>query len=113
MNEKQLKQAIGEKWDTFLELSPEFNEAYQELPTHAYKNGQLDSKTKRLMALCSALCTGCTGCILFQTQRAIDLGATVEEVHETCQVAVSLGGTMAAAQCTKVIGYLKETGVLG
>ncbi len=64
------------------------------------------------MALVAALVSGCRGCILFQTQLAMDQGATVEQVLESCAVAISLGGTMAAGETTRVVRYLEEKGLL-
>jgi alkylhydroperoxidase/carboxymuconolactone decarboxylase family protein YurZ len=64
------------------------------------------------MALAGALTHGCRGCILFQLQHSLDLGASVDEIVETCGVAMSLGGTMAAAETTRVVAYLQEKGLL-
>lgn len=58
-----------------------------------YKDGALSGKTKRMMAMVAALVHGCRTCILFQTDWALKLGATVEEILEACAVAISLGGT--------------------
>ena len=109
-NQTALRRKIGEDWERFMELAPEIGQAYQELPQAVYKNGALDAKTKRLMALSAALVGGCRGCILFQAEHALQLGATVAEILEACGVAISLGGTMAAAQATRVVEYLRERG---
>lgn len=104
----ELRQRIMRTWERYQELNPEIGQAYEELPHAVYKNGALDSKTKRLMALSGALIGGCRACILTQTDRAIQLGATVDEILETCGVAISLGGTMAAGHATRVVDYLEE-----
>ncbi len=62
------------------------------------------------MAVVGALVSGCRACMLYQTEEAINLGATVDEVLETCAVAISLGGTMAAGEVTHIMGLLKEMG---
>ena len=94
----------------YKDLMPEIARAFDELPGEAYKDGALSAKTKRLMALCGALVHGCPGCQLAQTDRALELGASVDEIWETCAVAISLGGTMAAAEATNVVQFLKESG---
>jgi len=77
-----------------------------------YEGGVIDAKTKRLMALCGAIAAGCKGCILGQTVKAIENGATKEEILETCSVAWSLGGTMAGSQIAMVMGLLREKGMI-
>ena len=111
-SQTELKESIHELFATFKRIAPELGEAYDALPAEAYKGGALSGKVKRLMALSAALTHGCRGCITFQLQHALDLGATLEEVLEACGVAMSLGGTMAAAEATRVVGYLQERGMI-
>jgi len=107
-SQMELRQRIMRTWERYQELQPEIGAAYDELPHAVYKNGALDAKTKRLMALSGALIGGCRACILTQTDRAIQLDATVDEILESCAVAISLGGTMAAGHATRVVDYLEE-----
>lgn len=108
----QLKEKIAENWGAYLQAMPEIAEAYQALPTEVYKDGDVSGKHKRLMALVGGLVGGCRACILYQTENALQLGATVEEILESCAVAVSLGGTMAAGHTSRVVDYLREKGVM-
>jgi AhpD family alkylhydroperoxidase len=85
---------------------------YMESVSEAYKDGSISSKYKRLMAMVGALVHGCEPCILAQTDKAIEHGASVEEILEACAVAISLGGTMAAGETTKVIQFLREKELL-
>jgi AhpD family alkylhydroperoxidase len=78
----------------------------------AYADGALSTKHKRLVALGVALGRGCTNCILGQTMRAFEAGATVDEVLETLGVAVAIGGTMGMAESLRVIRLLEEMGRL-
>lgn len=107
-NQVELRERIMRSWERYQELMPEVGQAYEELPHAVYKNGALDARTKRLMALSGALIGGCRACILTQADRAIQLGASVEEILEACGVAISLGGTMAAGHATRVVDYLQE-----
>jgi AhpD family alkylhydroperoxidase len=99
-----------ENFTLYKKLMPGVAQAYDEMPVEAYKDGALSGKTKRLMALCGALVHGCPACQMAQTTRALDLGASVEEILETCAVAISLGGTMGAGETMNVVQYLKEMG---
>ncbi|MFK5953057.1 MAG: carboxymuconolactone decarboxylase family protein, partial [Desulfobacterium sp.] len=96
----KLKDQINDMWNLYRKCLPDVAKAYDELPMEVYKDGALPGKIKRLMALTGALVHGCRSCILFQTDQALAAGATVEEILETCAVAVSLGGTMGAGETT-------------
>ncbi|MCB2191347.1 MAG: carboxymuconolactone decarboxylase family protein [Deltaproteobacteria bacterium] len=74
--------------------------------------GALDLKTRRLMSLAVAVHAGCKNCILSQTNHALEQGATIQEIMETCQVAISMGGTMAWSHAMMVMDYLQERGLL-
>ena len=94
----------------FLDRSPKLKETFFPFFENAYANGAIEAKTKHLIALCGGLVAGCTGCIVGQTDMALQKGATVQEVLETCGVAMSLGGTMAWSHVAKVMLFLEENG---
>ena len=112
MTESQvsIKEFVISNQMKYWELLPDLGKAYEALTSEVYKEGTLDSKTKRLMALSVALTHGCRGCILFQTEQAIELGASVEEILEACSVAIALGGTMAGGETSRVMKFLTELG---
>lgn len=107
-NQTELKNQIHEQAGAFRRLSPELWQAKNTLTQCAYKDGVLSSKTKRLMAMTAAIVQGCRACILYQVEAALSLGASVDEILECIGVAVSLGGTLAEGQATRVIGFLEE-----
>lgn len=95
----QLNQALPEvmehekaKWDT------------------VYRDGALSSKVKRLMALAVALRAGCTHCIVGQTMRSLEAGATRQEILETISVNMSMSGTTGVAESLRVLKLLDELG---
>ena len=105
--------------DERIKLLDKFNEALPDLMTmrrplaeNVYKDGAISSKIKRLMSLALALGAGCTNCILAQTNRALDAGATKEEILETLSVVVSMRGTTGIAESLRVIKLLDELGKL-
>ena len=110
--QENLFSEIGEMWDIYKKCMPDVARAYDELPMEVYKDGVLSGKIKRLMAIVGALVHGCKACILFQTEEALALGATAEEILEACAVAISLGGTMGAGETTRVVRLLEEKGLL-
>lgn len=66
--------------------------AFLNLHSEAVKDGVLDSKTKALQALGIAIALRCEGCIVQHTKGAIKLGATRDEIIETINVAIMMGG---------------------
>lgn len=110
-NQTEIMRQINDQWEKYMGLMPRVAEAYEALPAEAYADGALDARTKRLMAMTVAIVGGCRACILFQAERALALGAGREEILECIAVAVSLGGTMAAGQATRLIGFLEEKGL--
>lgn len=111
-SQQELKDSIKQNWETFKRAMPEVTGLQDAYSMEVYKDGVLSGKHKRLMALAGALVGGCRGCILYQTDIALSLGASVEEIMETCTVAVSLGGTMASAQSGRVVEFLTEKGLM-
>ena len=98
--------------DRFEKELPDLIAAESAVLDVVYKDGALSSKVKRLMALAIALRAGCTNCILAQTKRALDAGATKDEFLETLSVEVALSGTTGVAESLRVIKLLDELGQL-
>lgn len=96
----------------FVELMPELTGKQLGVSNEAYKDGVLDAKTKRLMAMAIALGTGCRNCVLSQARGALDKGATKEEMLETLAVVASMRGTTGVAESLRVIQLLDELGKL-
>ena len=77
-----------------------------------YQDGALSTKVKRLIALGIAL-RGCvTNCVLAQTERALEAGATRDEILETLSVEVAISGTSGIAESLRVVKILDELGKL-
>ena len=110
--QEKLHGKMSQMWEIYKKCMPDVASAYDELPMEVYKDGVLSGKIKRMMALTGALVHGCRACILYQTEEALTLGATAEEILEACAVAISLGGTMGAGETTRVVQFLDEKRLL-
>ena len=108
----ELQEQIHGQWNRYKALMPHIAKAYEDLPSQAYADGAISGKMKRLMAMTAATIHGCRACILYQADEALKLGASKEEILECIGVAVSLRGTMAEGQATRLIGYLEERSLL-
>ncbi|MCK9356463.1 MAG: carboxymuconolactone decarboxylase family protein [Dehalococcoidia bacterium] len=105
LNQERLR-LIGK----FKDVLPETIAAELKVGEKAYADGALSAKQKRLIALGVALGRGCTNCILGQSMRALEAGATAQEILEVTGVAVAIGGTMGMAESLRVVKLLEELG---
>jgi len=64
------------------------------LDNKAYINGALPAKTKELMGLVASMVLRCNDCIFYHIDRSIQEGATREELHESFNVALIVGGSI-------------------
>ena len=73
-----------------------------------YADGALSTRVKRLMALGIALRARCENCIVGQTMRALEAGATRAEIMETIAVNMAMSGTTGIAEALRVLKLLEE-----
>jgi len=71
----------------------DFNKFFA-LDNKAYINGALPAKTKELMGLTASMVMRCNDCIFYHIDRSIQKGATREELYETFNVALIVGGSI-------------------
>ena len=71
---------------------PDVAPAFGSLAKAAIAPGELDSKTKELIALAIGITARCDGCLAFHAKAAKRHGATRQEIIETIQVALYMGG---------------------
>ena len=96
---KKLTGRIGE----FAAASPDTFKGYQTLSRAAEKTGQLDAKTRELIALAVSVTTRCDGCITVHTDLALKAGATKEEISEALGVAVAMNAGAALIYSLRVL----------
>lgn len=64
------------------------------LDNKAYINGALPAKTKELMGLVASMVLRCNDCIFYHIDRSIQEGATKEELYESFNIALIVGGSI-------------------
>ncbi len=70
------------------ELMPETNEAFGKMRDTIFQGGELDRKTKELIAVASSVLMRCQFCVHVHSQRAMAHGATKKEIAEAIAVAM-------------------------
>ncbi|WP_099189486.1 carboxymuconolactone decarboxylase family protein [Tepidibacter mesophilus] len=71
--------------------------AFMGLLGSAYKPGKLDTKAKELISVAIGVYNRCEYCIVFHAYKALEAGATREEIMEAAMVSVAFGGGPAMA----------------
>lgn len=62
--------------------------------TGAYRPGALDVKTKELMGLVGSMVLRCNDCIFYHLDRSVEEGATRDELYESMNIALVIGGSI-------------------
>ena len=64
------------------------------LDTKAYINGEIPVKYKELMGLVASMVLRCNDCILYHVDKAIKEGVSEQELHESFNIALIVGGSI-------------------
>lgn len=105
---KQLTNDINTNLSTFRKESPAAMKAFGELARAATQPGVIDEKTKELIAVAIAVATRCDGCIGFHVKALVRLGATREELNETLNMCIYLGGGPSLMYSANVLAAFDE-----
>ena len=81
---------------------PETRNAFSDLLKTVHNDGALSAKFKEIIAIVAAIMAPCDSCMVYHTKKAIDAGATRDEIMEACGVAIVMGGGVAAAKISTV-----------
>ncbi|MCG9625231.1 carboxymuconolactone decarboxylase family protein [Vibrio mediterranei] len=95
----QLMGKVGE----FAKESPDVVKGLMIMDSAAAKTGHLEPKIHELIALAVAVTTRCDGCIAVHTKKALEHGATKQEIAEALGVAVALNAGAAMTYSARVL----------
>lgn len=95
--------SLEERIGDYAELSPEVMRGLMTIANAATKTGHLQPKMHELIALAVAVTTRCDGCISVHTQKAVEYGATLEEISEALGVAIALNAGPALVYSARVL----------
>ena len=105
--EDKLKE-INEAFKKLAKDMPEQHKGFRDLMLATLKEGKLDLKTKELIALALGIASGCEWCIVIHTKKALEAGATREEILEAAYVAVLMAGGPAVMHIIPLLKALDE-----
>lgn len=88
--------------------APELTKGFFAMHEATGKDKSLTAKQKELMSLAISIVIRCEDCIACHVQAALQAGASHEEIVETIEVAIMMGGGPAVAYGAKAYDALKE-----
>lgn len=106
----KLAKELAETAEELGKISPKVGGQFNVFLRHAFEEGVLSTKVKRLIALASGIVLGCNWCIATHIKKAMEAGATKDEIVETCFVAMVMGGGPALAYTKVAMDAIKELG---
>jgi AhpD family alkylhydroperoxidase len=85
-----MKRKIAHK--KLLELDSPVYKKFLEMESATYRNGKLSKKIKELIAIGISLVIDCESCMQWHIEQAQKNSATKEEILETIEVGIEMGG---------------------
>ncbi len=83
---------LPEKYKSFASQYPEIFESYKKMGTLVRESGPLDEKIQNLVKLGIAVGSNSRGAVMSHTRKALDTGATEEEINHAILLALSTTG---------------------
>lgn len=83
---------LPSKYQEFVSEFPEIFNLYKELGTKVRESGPLDENTQNLIKLGIAVGSNSRGAVMSHTRKALDTGATKEEICHAILLALSTTG---------------------
>ena len=73
-----------------------------------YEDGALTAKTKEFLGLVASMVLRCDDCIAYHVDQAVQAGASDEELWETFDVALIVGGSIVIPHLRRAVEFLDE-----
>lgn len=85
----------------------EFNKFFA-LDTNAYLEGAVSAKHKEMMGLVGSMVLRCNDCIFYHLDRCVTEGCTRQELYESMQIALVIGGSIVIPHLRHAFDVLNE-----
>ncbi|MCU6497945.1 carboxymuconolactone decarboxylase family protein [Duganella vulcania] len=97
------RDALVAKVGDYAKITPDVMRGLATVEGAALKTGKLEPKMHELIALAVAVTTRCDGCIAVHTKKAVEHGASLEEISEALGVAIALNAGAALTYTARVL----------
>ena len=105
---KQFLAEFGKALEQMKVQTPDVVNSFGGMFARIMKSGALDVKQKELIALAVGLAVRCRPCIILHVQKALQAGATREEILEAAGVTVMMGGGPVYTHVPEVLKVLDD-----
>lgn len=78
------------------------------LDTKTYEDGKLPARTKELLGLVASMVLRCDDCVAYHIDQAVKAGISDEELWETFDVALVVGGSIVIPHLRRAVEFLDE-----
>lgn len=100
LNDRILKPGEGKPEATLV------TKRFFNLDTKAYEPGAIDEKHKELLGLSASMVLRCDDCIAYHINRAVECGASDQELQETFDIALIVGGSIVIPHMRRAFEFL-------
>ena len=107
-NYTEINQEQRQFGSAYRKASPDTMNAFLALHKAAMYDGELSIKHKELMATAIAIAARCDGCIAAHVAAALKAGASKQELVETIDVAILMGGGPAVISGPQALAAVDE-----
>lgn len=73
-----------------------------------YEEGKLPERAKELLGLVASMVLRCDDCVAYHVDRAVKVGVSDEELWETFDVALIVGGSIVIPHLRRAVEFLDE-----
>ncbi len=87
---------------------PDTFDAFEKFQRNKSSKGALSAKTKELIALSLAVSSGSSSAATLQLQEVINSGASDQEIIESIEVVLMMGGTSALVAGSEIVEQLRD-----
>lgn len=96
-----------ERWPSYTMVEDRFRKVYFRFYKETYRPSILDRKTKELIAIAASLGYKCEGCLEGHIRKAIEYGATKEEISEAISITMGVAAASVVDQTDLIAEKLK------
>ncbi|MEW6338878.1 MAG: carboxymuconolactone decarboxylase family protein [Acidobacteriota bacterium] len=108
---REIERKRKEAYTWFMRHRSKGYKAVCDMEAAIFPDGALSRKHKELIAVGISVVTQCESCMQWHVEKAIEHGATVEELVETLDVAIEMGSGAASVSARFAVEVIKD--VLG
>lgn len=102
------RNSLLERVGDYAKQNPDVIRGVMTLDNAAAKTAHLEPKIHELIALAVAITTRCDGCISVHTKKAVEHGASYEEITEALGVAIALNAGAALTYSARVVEAFQQ-----